>query len=149
MTDRERRQQRLLAVRTIQADLAAVELRRLRFEQEAASASLQELRGFSGTAVAHLGGSVAEHPGWLLACAEQEIAGMFAGRLQNEMKERAQQVLAQAAEEQRARQQREQMRHICHRTAIETRTAEDHRIQSRLDDLFSAGRVRSRKLQAN
>lgn len=143
MTERERRQDRLLAVRTIQADLAAAELRRLRMEQEAASSSLKDLRQFTRRAVAHLEQAALDHDGWLLACAEQELATMAAGRLQCELNVRAEQLKVQTASEQHARMQREQMQKLRNRTAVQTRTSEERQTQARLDDLFSAARVRA------
>lgn len=146
MTDRERRQRRLLEVRTIQADLAASDLRRLRAEQKATSAVLQQLRECAGASLSHLSSGAATHNGWLLACAEGELAAIFAERLRNEMEQREQKILLQTTLEQQARQQQEQMNKMCERSANETRMLEERQTQSRLDDLFSAGRVRSQRL---
>ncbi len=136
MTERERRQRRLLHVRTLQADLAAAGLRLLRSEHDEDTQQLQSLEQRMHTVVPANGDS------WLVACAERELAALHAGRLLHQIEERLPRMQAEAAEEQRRRQEREQVQRLCDRTAILTQQLRERADQATLDDLYSA--VRSR-----
>ena len=138
MTERERRQRRLLAVRTLEADLAAAHLRLLRSQQEALRQEIQVCHQRMHT-VLHIDSAHAE---WLLGCAEQELASMHAQRLLQQIELQAEMVATHAAEEQVRRQMREQTKRLCDRTAQDSRIAEERSTQARLDDLFNAARLR-------
>lgn len=136
MTDRERRQRRLLHVRTLQADLAAAELRLLRSEHAEDTRQLQALGDRMLTAAPASGGD------WLFACAERELAVLHADRLVHQMEQRVPRMQAEAAEEQCRRQAREQVLRLCEGTAAMAKQARERTDQATLDDLFSAGRAR-------
>ncbi len=136
MTDRESRQRRLLSVRCLQADLAAARVRALRSQQQQDEselvASQVALQCPIGTA----------HADWLLACAERELAHLRIGQLLSSMEQRLPQLQVETAAEQLCSQQREQMQHLCDRSEATTRVAAGRTEQGRLDDMFSAARLR-------
>lgn len=132
MTDRERRQKRLLAVRALQADLAAAEVRALRTAQDEDSREVASLNSHQTT------GPAPAHEDWLLACAERELAAMQTVRLLVRMDERAAEIERQAQAERACRQAREQMRMLCDSTRAQRVAAEERSWQAQLDDLFQA-----------
>lgn len=139
MTDRARRQQRLLAVRELQADLAAAHLRTLRSEQDAMRADLVRWQGMMRVD-AHAATQVAGQ--WLLACAEGEIAEVRSQTVAAAIDVQQALIDAQAAEERERRVAREQMQRLCDRTAEMARALDERTTQNRLDDIFSAARLR-------
>ena len=139
MMDRERRQRRLLAVRDLQANLAAAELRTLRARQQELR---EDLSRWQGMLRLEAPTAVAAHGDWLLACAESEIAVVRSEGVALQMAEQARAIEAQAAEERERRVAREQMQRLCDRTASLARAADERTTQARLDDIFSAARLR-------
>ncbi len=140
MTDRERRQRRLLHVRTLQADLAAAELRLLRSANDEDLSDLHSLELRMHTV------APADGMDWLVACAEREIAAVHAAQLVQRIEERVPRLQAEAAEEQRRRQEREQVQRLCDRAAAQSKREQERKDQAMLDDLYSA--VRSRLVRS-
>ncbi len=135
MSERERRQRRLLHVRSLQADLAAAQLRLLRFEQDEDTRRLQLLEKRLHTAVPAVAAD------WLVTCAERELAVLQADWLMQRVEERAPRVQAEAVEEQRRRQEREQVKHLCERTAAQAQKSRERADQAMLDELYCAARA--------
>ena len=139
MNDRARRQQRLLAVRELQADLAAAHLRTLRSQQDELRQDLARWQGMMHVDTHRV---VAKPGEWLLACAEGEIAAVRSQTVADQIEAQQTLIDAQAAEERERRIAREQMRRLCDHTANTARVLEDRTVQARLDDVFSAARLR-------
>ena len=139
MTERDRRQRRLLAVRELQAELAASHLRALRSRQDELRQDLARWRGLMQVD-AHTTTPV--HQQWLLACAEQEIAALRAGEVVAAIDQATEAIAAQALEERERRIAREQMQRLCDRAGNMARALSERTEQARLDDMFSAARLR-------
>ena len=138
MTDRERRQRRLLAVRKLQADYAAAQVRRVQAQQDKDYVELRAVHLQQHGSGADL--SLASE--WLMACAEREIASLRADRLLLQIEERIPQIEGSRKEEQARRQAREQMQSLCETTAALSAQAQGRADQATLDDLFNAARHR-------
>ena len=142
MTEALRRQKRLLAVRSLQAELAAAELKRLHGEAAEQESILDQIR-------AHVVGSLQQHlsraadtSDWTLACAEQELTRMDIDRRTDLLQQMAASLEEQRLHEAHARLAREQIQRVCDRQHAAFRYAESVRTQSSLDDLFGGGVVR-------
>ena len=86
--------------------------------------------------------TVAVHQQWLLACAEQEIAALCADNVAAAIEQANEAIAAQAAEERERRIAREQMQRLCDRAGNMARALSERTEQGRLDDIFSAARLR-------
>ncbi len=139
MSDRSRRQKRLLAVRELQAELAAAQLRALRSRQEELRNDLAHWQGLVQTPAP---AASPAHGQWLLACAEKEIAALRAEGVVVQMEAQAVLMEAQASEEKERRIAREQMQRLCDHADAVARTTGERTLQGRLDDIFSAARLR-------
>ncbi len=139
MTDSMRRQRRLLAVRELQADLAAAHLRMLRSQQEELR---QDLVSWQGIQRVDAHAAMSTSDGWMLACAEGEIATLHVDVVRVQMDQQQRRIDTQAADERERRVAREQMQRLCDRASATAREMEERTVQGRLDDIFSAARLR-------
>ena len=145
MTEALRRQKRLLAVRSLQADLAAAELKRLHGVAAEQESSLNQVRTNAvGLLQEHLS-RAADTSDWTLACAEQELTVMDIDRRANLLEQMAASIEEQRLHEAHARLAREQIQRVCDRQHAAFRYAESVRTQSSLDDLFGGGVMRRRQ----
>ncbi len=132
------RQHRLLAVRSLQADFAAAEVRRSQLAADQILGQVQQARLAARPDMAGILSGSSDVGLWLLSCAEQELAGIKIDLSMHALHEVDMQTESLQLQESQARQERDQIKKVCERLKGAAEYEEQIKEQAALDDLFSA-----------